>query len=314
MNTIIRYIILFSGVLAMPLMTSAASLTLTSQSNSYKIGEMFSVGVYLNTEGVGISGVDLELTYPSSLLEVVDSDLSVAGTQIIPGTLMTNNQINTASNGRVRYAQIIYAGIPDYTSTAPELFATMQFRVLASGVAPITILHTLGNTRDSNVANTGKDILTSTTNLSLNLLTAEGTLLTSPVSISYTFSRDLRVGSKGDDVLQLQKFLNVQGFALASSGPGSPGNETTYFGPLTKSAIVKFQTRYATQVLVPVGITSGQGTGYFGPSTRKYVHSLSVGSSVPQSSSDAIQLLQQQILEAQAQLQQLMQQLQVAQQ
>jgi len=39
----------------------------------------------------------------------------------------------------------------------------------------------------------------------------------------------------GDDVKKLQEFLNTNGFKLADSGPGSPGNETTFFGSLTRA-------------------------------------------------------------------------------
>lgn len=43
------------------------------------------------------------------------------------------------------------------------------------------------------------------------------------------FDRDLRRGNAHIDVERLQQYLNEQGFILAESGPGSPGNETKYF-------------------------------------------------------------------------------------
>src|SRR5690606_39742406 len=43
------------------------------------------------------------------------------------------------------------------------------------------------------------------------------------------FTRDLEVGTNGEDVRCLQKYLNGAGFQLASSGPGAPGAETTLF-------------------------------------------------------------------------------------
>jgi hypothetical protein len=75
------------------------------------------------------------------------------------------------------------------------------------------------------------------------------------------FTRDLTVGSTGSDVKALQTWLNAKGYAVASSGAGSPGNETTKFGGLTRAALAKFQAA--------VGITPA--VGYFGPKTRAYI-------------------------------------------
>lgn len=60
-------------------------------------------------------------------------------------------------------------------------------------------------------------------------------------SAVFQFTRDLKLGMVGDDVRELQKFLNNNGFTLAQSGFGSKGNETTFFGPLTEGALTKYQ-------------------------------------------------------------------------
>lgn len=52
----------------------------------------------------------------------------------------------------------------------------------------------------------------------------------------------LRFGMVSDLVKMLQVYLNNHGFILADSGPGSPGNETKYFGPRTRQALMLFQT------------------------------------------------------------------------
>jgi len=54
-------------------------------------------------------------------------------------------------------------------------------------------------------------------------------------------TRDLSLGVNGEDVRALQKFLNAKGYTVAQEGAGSLGNETTYFGPATKAAVIKFQ-------------------------------------------------------------------------
>ncbi|MDP3661416.1 MAG: peptidoglycan-binding domain-containing protein, partial [bacterium] len=77
-----------------------------------------------------------------------------------------------------------------------------------------------------------------------------------------TFARNLTVGSTGSDVKDLQKFLNSNGYVVSSSGPGSVGSESTYFGPATRAALAKYQ---AAKGISPA-------VGYFGPTTMKSVN------------------------------------------
>ena len=83
----------------------------------------------------------------------------------------------------------------------------------------------------------------------------------------------LKVGSRGSDVKRLQQFLNEFGFTIASSGPGSKGNETLLYSENTERAVKKFQEKYANRILKPYGYT--RGTGNVGPSTRAAVNELS---------------------------------------
>jgi len=93
----------------------------------------------------------------------------------------------------------------------------------------------------------------------------------SSTGASYQFTRTLKAGSVGDEVKELQLFLNKNGFILAKEGNGSLGNETNYFGPLTYNALVKFQDAHADEILKPLELE--KGTGIFGPSTRKFIAS-----------------------------------------
>ena len=76
--------------------------------------------------------------------------------------------------------------------------------------------------------------------------------------------RDLKLNMRGEDAKQLQKLLNANGYTISSSGPGSIGNETSIFGPLTQKALIRFQK---ANNIVP-------SAGYFGPKTRAVMKEL----------------------------------------
>jgi len=80
----------------------------------------------------------------------------------------------------------------------------------------------------------------------------------------FVFSTSLGVGMNKIEVKELQKILNSDPQTQISLiGPGSPGQETTYFGPLTRSAVIKFQIK-----------NSIPGTGFVGPLTTKKLNEL----------------------------------------
>jgi energy-converting hydrogenase Eha subunit E len=59
--------------------------------------------------------------------------------------------------------------------------------------------------------------------------------------VGVTFTRNLTVGSTGQDVKCFQVLLNTHGFVLGASGAGSPGMETMYFGPKTLASVRAWQ-------------------------------------------------------------------------
>src|SRR3989344_8762906 len=105
----------------------------------------------------------------------------------------------------------------------------------------------------------------------LAALSGGGTPGTGGAFAACSFTRDLTLGSTGADVKCLQQGLNASGFAIATTGVGSPGNETEYFGALTKAALGKLQAANG----------DSPTAGYFGAITRGKIASLGGGTLPP---------------------------------
>lgn len=78
-------------------------------------------------------------------------------------------------------------------------------------------------------------------------------------------ARDVVFGQQNASITILQKFLNGHGFSIASSGPGSPRNETGYFGNATLVALKNFQTANGLSA-------SSNALGKFGPWTQAIIN------------------------------------------
>jgi hypothetical protein len=95
-------------------------------------------------------------------------------------------------------------------------------------------------------------------------------------SIKEVYNQDLKYGSTGAEVQQLQHFLNTHKYPVAISGPGSKGHETSFYGPATTAAVLRMQKENAKVILGSTDVALA--TGSFDLATRKFVNILlSVG-------------------------------------
>lgn len=67
-------------------------------------------------------------------------------------------------------------------------------------------------------------------------------------------SSNLKLNSKGLEVLLLNKTLNLLGHTVATTGQNSIGKETSNFDIKTKEALIDYQNNYAEAGLIPSGI------------------------------------------------------------
>jgi len=123
---------------------------------------------------------------------------------------------------------------------------------------------------------------------------ATETVTVEGIPAGFAFSTPMAQGATGTEVQYLQILLNADpDTQVAESGVGSAGNETTYYGPATAAAVAKFQEKYASEVLAPVGLTAG--TGYFGNSTMAKANALLGGEAPvdPEEEDDLMEMLQE---------------------
>lgn len=134
--------------------------------------------------------------------------------------------------------------------------------------------------------------------------------------VSPVFNRTLKPGMSHVDVKRLQQLLNTNSDTqVAQNGAGSPGNETSYYGPLTTKAIQKFQAKYS---IVSSGSPESTGYGQAGPKTRTKFSEVFKGagtqkSSVAESTNTKREELQAQIDALKAQLAEILKQFEALQ-
>jgi Putative peptidoglycan binding domain len=122
--------------------------------------------------------------------------------------------------------------------TFPQIITETYPNVLNQTSTPTSSLFVVSSTLSSGTSNVNPSPVSSV-----------------PISI-LTLNQNLRVGTSGNDVISLQKFLENKGFLTLPAG-----TTEGYFGNLTKQALVSFQTS--------VGLPN---TGYCGPLTRAIIN------------------------------------------
>jgi peptidoglycan hydrolase-like protein with peptidoglycan-binding domain len=228
--------------------------------------------VYVKNAGVNVSNSPLAgTTTPGTAYTLpmgtytVSQDASSSYSSVFSGYCDSNGNVTMAGNDET--CTITNTYIPIVPPTTPTVYSSVSSGSSSSGggqltAAQLAAILAPGSTTTAYLASLGKTSSSVSSTVTSNCPT--GFVCALNLSKLLAFARDLKVGMIGADVKDLQVFLNSHGYAIAASGAGSPNNETSYFGSLTKKALIRFQTAN--------GISA---TGYFGSITRGHVNGVS---------------------------------------
>lgn len=136
-------------------MTIIKALLLSS--TSY-VGDSVFIGVYADTGGKPIAGIDVILNLSSRLDYIKYTPLKPLV-----------NVYHVPQSHTVTFTQILPPIIPNFA--VKDLIAVIECRAVSAGRADITFDFTLGKTTDTNFAADGKDILEKVENRRLTIKT-----------------------------------------------------------------------------------------------------------------------------------------------
>ena len=228
----------------------------------------------LNASSSGTSGPFSWTIFSGSLPPGLSLQVASSGTgAVISGTPTAPGAYNftlDATNGTTATTQMYSVDIEGSGAATSTIMPIVV-------VTPVAVTTTVTTTTTTTLTVVSSTLEMDLQNAELELADLEEALQESSggTAVSPTtgpvFSRDLTIGNMGADVLALQEFLNRNGYPVATSGPGSSGNETDYFGSLTQTALARWQAAN--------GISPAQG--YYGPTTRAKINLMMTGTVSP---------------------------------
>ena len=265
-------------------------------------GTLFATNLFLRAHAQSYTGTSGTLAISPSILpngtegasysetlSVVSTATTTSGPfswSVINGSLPSGLALDTATTG----TSTMISGTPDSLGTFTftvnvtngSVAATQTYimnidpgeTAAATTSAPTSTAPTSTASLVAEIEAIAAQIQTLEAELASSAPSAPGASVTGTTTAFY---RNLTIGDSGPDVEALQQYLNRSGFPVAAKGPGSAGNETQYFGPLTQTALASWQAAH--------GISPA--AGYFGPETRAKIAATAAAPFIPAPSSSA---------------------------
>jgi len=168
-------IIFLVGIQTVKAQTLDASFSFSPSSEQFKIGCTSSVSIMIDTGSNTSNAANIIINYDPDEVEIIDSNSSASGVQIMPGNAYeayADNVVDT-STGKIRLTGFSISNPLSGSST----FAIIYFRSKSNVTETDFSIYFAGkgNTLDSNIAemNTSDDILSSVTNGSYTFVEGE---------------------------------------------------------------------------------------------------------------------------------------------
>lgn len=135
-----------------------AKLSATLLASTAKVGNTVFIGVYLDTEGEEVTGVDVFLSVSSRLERINIHFMDLLGDPVEVFHFSPT----------ITFSDRIVLGQPNFKGKG--LIAVIECAAMSKGYANIRFQYAAGGTTDSNVASVdGKDLLTAVTNRRLTI-------------------------------------------------------------------------------------------------------------------------------------------------
>ena len=145
----------------------AATLNLTAEKDTYKVGDSFDVNVKIDSEEAGINGAQATIRFDSTLIEAT----AVDKTDSIFDFWLTNPTIAT---GQVTF---IAAATDGFTGKSLQALK-ISFKAKGAG----TVSFVLGDAAITIADGSGSNVLSKSNNLSVNLVSGVGKTIPTPLS------------------------------------------------------------------------------------------------------------------------------------
>jgi hypothetical protein len=143
-----------------------AGFSLSPTSDNLQVGESQTLSINLSAPSQLINGADVIITFNPQLVDVLDADPSLEGTQIQPTNLFPLYPVNRVDpqQGRIYLSALVQAPPPEPLHQNPPgpTLAQFTFRTLAPGTAQFKFEFTPGSTSTSTIiqSSTSQNLLT----------------------------------------------------------------------------------------------------------------------------------------------------------